>query len=66
MNEYWYEGVYSEYRKLPWLHDADTIALMPWKVVDVVPFGYIVFISAGGTKFKLMNKPVLIAGDIVS
>jgi hypothetical protein len=64
--EFWYQGNYEEYRNLPWLHDSNTIALMPWKVLDVVPFGYIVFLSAGGTKFKMLHNPIVVVGDIIS
>jgi hypothetical protein len=64
--EFWYQGHYEEYRHLPWLHDRNTIALMPWKVIEIVPFGYIVFLSAGGTEFKMLNKPAVCIGDIIS
>jgi hypothetical protein len=64
--EYWYEGKYGEYRNLPWLHDPNTIVIMPWTVVDVCPMGYIVFLSSGGTKFKMLNKPTVVIGDIIS
>lgn len=64
--EYWYCGAYEKYRRLPWLHDRDTIALMPWKVIEVVPFGYVVFLSAGGSEFKMLKNPSLVVGDIIS
>ncbi len=64
--EYWYKGSYEEYQRLPWLHDPNTIALMPWKVIEVVPFGYVVFLSAGGTRFKMLRNPAIVAGDIIS
>jgi len=63
--EYWYEGEYEKYRDLPWLHQLNSPPIMPWKVVDPVPYGYIVFVSSGGTKFKMFSNPALVSGDVV-
>ena len=63
--EFWYEGRYEEYRDCPWLHAMDVVPIMPWIVLDIIPAGYIVCMSSGGTKFKMLNKPVVVIGDVI-
>jgi len=60
-----YEGRYASFRELPWLHMMEHPPIMPYKVHEIVPVGYVVFISAGGTYFKMLNNPVLVEGDVI-
>lgn len=64
-DEFWYIGNYEEYRELPWLHEMYRPPRMPWKVERVSPMGYIVFVSSGGTRFKMLNNPTVVEGDVI-
>lgn len=66
--EYWYIGAFEKYKELPWLHSMWPAPLMPWIVADVSPMGYIVFVSSDQNqqKFKVLNNPSIVAGDIIS
>jgi hypothetical protein len=63
--EFWYEGRYEKYRDLPWLHAMDIVPIMPWIVLEIIPMGYIVYMSSGGTKFKMLNNPAVAVGDLI-
>jgi hypothetical protein len=70
MNTYeeWYGGSFAKYRDLPWwgsqLRPEDMMA--PWRVVDVVPYGYLVLETKEGTQFKMLNRPVVVVGDLIA
>jgi hypothetical protein len=65
--EFWYDGRYNAYRRMPWLHESPAGAFpMPWTVVEIIPMGYVVFKSANDVEFKMLNKPVVVAGDLIS
>ena len=63
----WYKGDFADYESLPWLHEMKDAPPMPWMVVDINPSGYIVFACIDGAmqKFKMLNRPIVVVGDII-
>ena len=62
----WYKGNAARFRSIPWLHEMERAPQMPWKVEYVHPLGYVVMISSGVSMFKILNKPVIVEGDVIA
>lgn len=60
-----YKGIFAKYRSVPWLHQLDHAPMMPWVCEQTHPYGYVVFVSSGGTIFKVLNNLVIFPRDVL-